>query len=377
MERLTRAREALDEEEVRARNRLGELDRRLTQFDADGLQEGHRLVSDADIALERLDGEETQLKDDIRSRVDQRSGVDERVKEAEAALAAAEQVFGELTTTLADLTARRRQIETNLRTHRDRVARLDQEIANVEAESARLAQATQGLGDLDALAAAYASAQTALSDAEAAAHGSEAAHIAARQVLDLARAPLADADKKVQRLETEARTISKLLHGETKNLWPPIIDGVSVAKGYEKALGAALGDELDAPVDPSAPMRWMMPPSSEGDPALPAGVEALSVHVQAPPELARRLAQIGVVTRERGKRAGPPAQKPVSDWSRRKASILRGSWDGFVADAHAPTGAARRLAERARLADIESGGSRARAAARQPGVRNSTLPRRR
>ena len=60
----------------------------------------------------------------------------------------------------------------------------------------------------------------------------------------------------MQRLETEARTISKIVNGETKNLWPPIIDGVTVAKGYEKAIGAALGDDLDAPVDPSAPMRW-------------------------------------------------------------------------------------------------------------------------
>ena len=60
----------------------------------------------------------------------------------------------------------------------------------------------------------------------------------------------------MQRLETEARTISKIVNGETKNLWPPIIDGITVAKGYEKAIGAALGDDLDAPVDPSAPMRW-------------------------------------------------------------------------------------------------------------------------
>ena len=72
--------------------------------------------------------------------------------------------------------------------------------------------------------------------------------------LETSRAPLTDA-KRVQRLETEARTIAKLVNGETKNLWPPI-DGVTVTKGYEKAIGAALGDDLDAPVDPSAPMRW-------------------------------------------------------------------------------------------------------------------------
>src|SRR6201996_3481011 len=91
-----------------------------------------------------------------------------------------------------------------------------------------------------------------------------------------------------------------MVNSETKNLWPPIIDGVTVTKGYEKAIGAVLGDDLDAPVDPSAPMRWTRAGPSDGDPTLPGGVEALASHVQAPAELKRRLAQIGVVTRERG-----------------------------------------------------------------------------
>ena len=155
----------------------------------------------------------------------------------------------------------------------------------------------------------------------------------------------------MQRLETEARTISKLVNGETKNLWPPIIDGVTVAKGYEKALGAALGDDLDAPVDPSAPMRWTNAGVTEGDPALPEGVEALAAHVEAPPELARRLAQIGVVAKERG------AELVSQLKTGQRLVSLEGDvwrWDGFVAAAHAPTGAARRLAERARLVDIEN-----------------------
>ena len=171
------------------------------------------------------------------------------------------------------------------------------------------------------------------------------------QTLEAARAPLNEADKRVQRLETEARTISKLVNSETKNLWPPIIDGVTVAKGYEKAIGAALGDDLDAPVDPSAPMRWTNAGVTEGDPALPEGVEPLAAHVDAPAELSRRLAQIGVVAQERGAelvsqlKTGQRLVSPEGDVWR---------WDGFVAAAHAPTGAARRLAERARLVDIEN-----------------------
>ncbi len=255
LQRLTNARDLLDREEERAKERVAELDRRLTQFAADIAREQQQ-ASDADVALARLDAEDAELKDEIKSRVEKRSGVDERVAAAEATLADAERLFAELTTALADLTAKRNQLEASVRSHRDRLARLDQDIANVQAEEQKLAQETSGLGDLATLAAGIESAQHHLSQSEAAAQASEAAHAAARQTLEASRAPVVEADKRVQRLETEARTISKIVNGETKNLWPPIIDGVTVSKGYEKALGAALGDDLDAPVDPSAPLRW-------------------------------------------------------------------------------------------------------------------------
>ncbi|WP_244482603.1 chromosome segregation SMC family protein, partial [Bradyrhizobium pachyrhizi] len=349
LQRLTNAREMLDREEQRAKERVGELDRRLTQFAQDIAREQQQ-TSDADIALQRLDTEDAELKEEIKSRVEKRSGVDERVAEAEEILAATERQFSELTTQLADLTAKRNQLEAGVRTHRDRLARLDQEIASVQAEETKLAQETGNLGDIDALAAAMEMAQQTLAESEAAVQTSEAHHAAARQTLEASRNPLTEAEKRVQRLETEARTISKLVTSETKNLWPPIIDGITVAKGYEKAIGAVLGDDLDAPVDSSAPMRWTNIGVAGEDPSLPDGVERLADHVQAPPELARRLAQIGVVAKERG--AALVSQLKTGQ----RLVSLEGDvwrWDGFVADAHAPTGAARRLAERARLVDIE------------------------
>ncbi|MFK4385342.1 chromosome segregation ATPase [Bradyrhizobium sp. USDA 223] len=98
-------------------------------------------------------------------------------------------------------------------------------------------------------------------------------------------------------------------------------------------------------------MRWTNVGYTEGDPELPEGAVPLSNHVQAPAELARRLVQIGVVPHERGAelvsqlKTGQRLVSPEGDVWR---------WDGFVAAAHAPTGAARRLAERARLVDIEN-----------------------
>ena len=349
LQRLTNAREMLDREEERAKERVAELDRRLTQFAAD-IEREQRQMSDADLALQRLDSEDTALKDEIKSRIEKRSGTDVRVSEAQATLAAAERTFSELTTTLADLTAKRTQFEANVRSHRDRLARIDQDIANVQRDVEKIAAETGNLGDLDALAQTMQAAQQVLTQSGASAQSNEAAHVAARARLDSSRAPVVEADKRVQRLETEAKTISKLVMGETKNLWPPIIDGVSVAKGFEKALGAALGDDLDAPVDPSAPMRWSSVGVLDGDPSLPGGIESLATHVNAPPELARRLAQIGIVSRDRGAEFVSQlktGQRLVST----EGDLWR--WDGFVAAAHAPSGAARRLAERARLIDIE------------------------
>ena len=128
----------------------------------------------------------------------------------------------------------------------------------------------------------------------------EAAYSSARQGLDVARGPLAEAERRVGRLEAEAKALAKMIDVEAKKLWPPAIDLLTVEKGYEGALGAALGDDLEAPVDPASPIRWAGAAVDGADPALPEGAEPLARHVTAPAELARRLAQIGVVDRALG-----------------------------------------------------------------------------
>jgi chromosome segregation protein len=346
LQRLLIARETLEREEARAKERIVELDRRIEQFGADLARE-RALAADAETALQRLDAEEATLKDAAHENDARLIGVNQRVVAADAALAASEKSFAELTGALADLTARRNQLEAALHDHAQRAARLEAEFTNIEAG---LAATDSGAPDLPALAAVLANAQSMLIETENATHGTEAAHSRAREEIDAARVPLANAERGVQRLETEAKTISKLLAVESKNLWPPVMDALTVTEGYEKALGAALGDDLDAPVDDSAPMRWAGAAVDPSDPSLPEGVAPLSDYVMAPPELARRLAQIGVVDRAEGSRLAAllkPGQRLVS----REGDLWR--WDGFAVAAHALTGAARRLAERGRLQAIE------------------------
>ncbi len=348
LHRLNVAMQELEREEQRAKDRISELDKRLVQLAADSERE-QKLVADADAAIARLAEEEEMIKSEAAESAGRRSGVDARVEEASDTLAAAEKVFAELTAKLADLTAQRNQLDAAVRQHRERAGKVEREMADITREIEGL-QASAG-PDLAALTQEVEDIQQALAAAENAALDAEAAHAAARAALEASRNPLTEAERRVQRLETEAKTLSKVLAVESKNLWPPVMDNITVDKGFEKALGAALGDDLDAPIDPTAPMRWVGSVVDAGDPKLPDGATPLSAHVRAPDELTRRLNQIGVVDKEAGSRLVAqlkPGQRLVSP----EGDLWR--WDGFAAAAHAPTGAARRLAERARLAEIET-----------------------
>ena len=122
--------------------------------------------------------------------------------------AAAEKTFGELTGALADLTARRNQLERARRASRpSALARLEGEIADVEPELAAL-EAESRRADLARSARAVESrAGGGRRGRGRRASRAEAAHSAARQELDVARGPLAEAERRAQRLETEAKTL--------------------------------------------------------------------------------------------------------------------------------------------------------------------------
>ena len=55
----------------------------------------------------------------------------------------------------------------------------------------------------------------------------------------------------------------------------PLIDSVAVATGFEAALGAAFGDDLDASAETDAPAHWRQVDPAADDPPLPDGIEPL------------------------------------------------------------------------------------------------------
>jgi chromosome segregation protein len=359
LQRLNHARSDLDREEGRAKQRTEELDRRLEQL-AQDIEHERKVAADASQMIERLAREEAELAAAGGATPENREAVQARYTAAESKLSHSEKAFSEAMAALAEITARRGELERALRAESERLARLDGEIAALDQEANTLSSGEGG--EFARVSGEATTAQEAVAAADARVLRAEAARSAAVQTLPLARAPLTEAERRLRELETEARTLAKVLDVAAKTLWPPVVDTIEVAAGYETALGVALGDDLDAPTDSAAPTHWAGTGTVTGDPVLPAGAEPLSAHVKAPDALARRLAQIGVVARSDGTRLKAelkPGQRLVS----REGDLWR--WDGFVVTADAETAAGRKLAARNRLAEIDREIETARAMARR------------
>ena len=359
LHRLTLARDALEGEEKRAVARTEELRRRIDQLSSD-LQREESLIADAAEVEARLETEEETLAGQTEGADAAREEAEARRADAEHELGLAETALSEAQAAVSDINARRNALNAGLIEESRRLQRFENELAQLERERAALADADADEIAFEEARAALDAAAEALEEAEGRTLEAETAHAQARDAEARSRGPANEAERLAQRLETEARTLTNLLGSSAGGQWPPVVDELRVARGYEAAVGAALGDDLDASTAPGAPAHWSMPSAAHDDPALPEGVESLAAFVQAPSALGRRLAQIGVVTREQGEALSPhlrPGQRLVS----REGDFWR--WDGFTAAAEAPTPAARRLAEKNRLGELEREAEFAREAA--------------
>ncbi len=185
---------------------------------------------------------------------------------------------------------------------------------------------------------------------------SDQARIVERQAAEQSLAKAAEiaqrAAGRATRLKAEESGIAAALSSARDSLWPPMIDAIGVAAGFETALGAALGDELEASPDRGAPVYWQALADYADTPPLPEGVEPLAGHVTAPVELARRLAFIGIVADEAMGQRLQEGLRPGQQLVTRDGAVWR--WDGFTGRAGAPSAAAARLAQRNRLAEVRA-----------------------
>lgn len=349
-QRLSIAKAQIEEEAGRIRARQAELDRRLQQLDGDLAREERMVRDNADI-LERLAAEEAALNVENAGAAEREASTRAAVEQAASTLASSEARLAALTAERAEAAASRNQIERTLRDAAERRDRFARQLADVDRELSEIVSRVAGLPDPAEKRLLVEQALALLEGAEAAAIAAERAVAEARAGEGAARPPVQDAKAELARIETEARTLAKILNAASGDLFPSVLEQISVERGYETALGAALGEDLDVPLDRSAPVHWGRSEIQPGDAALPEGIKSLASVVRAPAQLARRLAQIGIVEAADGRRLQTllaPGQRLVS----REGALWR--WDGFTASADAPTAAAQRLAQKNRLAELDA-----------------------
>jgi chromosome segregation protein len=320
--------------------RLAELERLQESLKAETARE-EALREDAAKAIAALDTERQQIATRLADGEAQAGRIAADLTAAEAVSRQAEADLAGLLAREAAMRAERRVAEAALEAARAQTGR-------VEADAAKLARQLEELGDGAEHAATKAEAERtaaaaakALAAAEAALTDAEHGRTQAAEARDQHESQLAAARAALAAAASERDALTKALAQA---------GGVALAEvraepGYERALAAALGDDLEAAIGGDGPRRWTGSDAHSGDPPLADGLESLAEFASTPPELSRRLMQIGIADEDTGQSLAI-GQRLVT-----RAGHMR-RWDGFVAEAGGAA-AAERLIRANRLAEIE------------------------
>ncbi len=348
LQKLFHQRSDLEAEESRACEQAQRLRAHITAAEQDIGRE-RQLEQETRDAVARLQNEESELKAAGEAAAESLAQAEERARAASSELVARDQELERSTSQVAQYNATRASHESTRsqsaaqaeRAAAQRVS-AEERLLAVQASVVQPAELSEAECAIDAAKARAAEARLQADDADA--HAAELSSAEAHW-----RGPLQEAEQNLQRLKAEASALARVLQPEAGGLWPPLIDSVKVRPEYESALAAALGDDLEAPLDVAAPRHWRDLGALEALPALPAGTP-LSEFVDAPPALARRLSQTAVVTLAEG-RAAQGSLKPGQRMVTQGGDLWR--WDGYAASADAKTPAAIRLEQRNRLMALD------------------------
>ncbi|MEO1661844.1 MAG: chromosome segregation protein SMC [Pseudomonadota bacterium] len=379
VERLTREAAVSETKRLQASEGIGPL--RTAEATASG-KLGQSRIDLARVEAERksaadvlagLEREATRLAEDIQREQAQKEEAERTLAEAKEALAAlpvendttnkekeadAERVLAEakaaLETAQADADKTReafsqkraeiQALEANANAHRSRMESLEQEVQHLRRTVEALPDTSALTNELDVAHDAEAQAEAEHKAAQEALEAAEQAVLDKQEAELAAKAPADEAQDALRTLETEIAGLTRLLRKADGPQSPPVVEQMRTRDGYEKAVAAALGDDLQAPTDRSASIYWAG--SNVKTQALPGYAKPLTDFVEAPGELAARLSQCGVVSRSEGEELAS-ALKPGQRLVTLDGHLWR--WDGFTRTPAAPVAAAERLAQQARL----------------------------
>lgn len=351
LQRLQVQRDTLKDQEVRALETIETLRARIDQLARDMDREGG-LNKDAGETIERLEWEAREIGKAGEGHEARLDAAQIASRESAGVLQTREADLSQLTEDVARLAARHQSAQRLMTDNQTTLAK-----SEAEAEKAKvsMAEADVALKKAEADFAAAGSAETqAVATAEKAdvtlAEAEEAR--AQTQIRESdARVKRSEAEGEANALRAEVAALARLVERDTAE-GGQVLDLLRVESGYEKALGAALADDLRAPaIGPDAASGWATLPSYLTAQQLPDGVAPLTKFVDVPEVLGRRMNQVGLVRREEGAQLQAvlkPGQRLVS----LEGDVWR--WDGFrAASEDAPSAAALRLQQLNRLVELK------------------------
>jgi len=350
-QRTEAERAALAGEAQRAEAALAAIGNQMAQLQRDIAREA-ALTGDADATIAELAAEAARL---TAADVGQAARLAQAAATAAGAANAAadrDTALGMATEEAARLAARHQAADRLAEDHGRSLTRAVTEAARATAAAADAARAAAtAVTDQSTAAAALGQATRTATRAEAVLAEADAARAETQAREGDARALRSGAEGEASALRAEVQALTRLVARET-GAGAQMLDLVQVAPGFEAALGAALADDLRAPVaDRPGGSGWAALPPYADPPSLPAGAAPLAAQVAAPDALARRLQQVGLVDAALGpglQGALRPGQRLVSQ----AGDLWR--WDGFSAlAADAPKAAALRLRQLNRLVEIK------------------------
>ena len=344
--RLAIEKDRLDRDLDQARREAERLEADLTRLAEDDAREAAWL-EDAIQAIARLEADIGELKAEIEAAPERIPALEQAAKASEAVRAEADRAVEALATGLA-------AAEADARAARGRLAEAEGLLGRVRSELAQARAQMQTLGaapdpGLESAGGVHASAEAAVAAARAELTDAETARAQAHAAETLARMKRRAAEDALAGARTEAQALARLTATTPGRAFPPALERVTAGAGYEAALAAALGDDLDAALDRQAPAFWAGAEATP--PTWSKGARPLAEVVEAPPQLAARLAFTALVDAADGPKlqAGlPPGARLVS----REGDLWR--WDGFTVRAAAPRPAQARLEQKSRLAALEA-----------------------
>lgn len=351
VQRLTVQRDTLADQEAQAQRTIETLTARIAQLARD-IDRESGLNRDAGETIARLEWEQSELIKASEGHDEILVAAVEAARAAAGVLQAREADLGTQTEDVARLSARHGSAQRLLDDNRKTEATSEAEATKArDAVVQSQAALTQAGADFTAAEAAVAAAEAAAVEADAALTQAEAARAEAQTREADARAERSEATGEMNALRAEVGALAKLVERDTAE-GGQILDRLQVQKGFEKALGAALADDLRAPeVAGDGPSGWAALPPYDTSQKLPDGVTPITEHVSVPDVLTRRMSQIGLCDADDAARLQPmlkPGQRLVSP----DGDLWR--WDGFRAWAEdAPSAAALRLQQLNRLEELK------------------------